>query len=311
MVAERLDLAIVIVSYNVCAPLRACLRSVFASDAWPAGWRGEVVVVDNGSVDDSVAMVRADFPQVALLTEERNRGFAWANNLAIRALANRNPRYVLLLNPDTELPPDALRRMLEFIEAHPRAGAVGPRLVRSNGQLDLACRRSFPSPAVALARLAGLSGLFPRSRWLARYNLTYLDPLGVYEVDSVVGAFMLVRGETIRDVGPLDEAFFMYGEDLDWAFRMKQRGWQVLYNGAVTILHHKGASSGGQRSLRTLLEFYRAMLVFFSKHYARTVIWPARWVIVGGICLRALVAILVNYLRWQTVRRLIGAPHGG
>jgi N-acetylglucosaminyl-diphospho-decaprenol L-rhamnosyltransferase len=262
------DLFIVIVSYNVKPLLRDCLRSVFASE----GVQSEVVVVDNQSSDGSAAMVREEFPEARLIESPRNGGFAYANNLALRDYLARpssdRPRYALLLNPDTVLPPQALAEMVAYLDARPRVGAAGPKLLLADGSLDYACRRSFPSPEVAFYRLTGLSALFPRSRRFGRYNLTYLSPDVETEVDSVVGAFMLVRGAAIEEVGLLDETFFMYGEDLDWAFRLKERGWSIRYNPAVTVLHYKGQSSR-QRRGRATLEFYRAMDLFYRKHYAR------------------------------------------
>lgn len=296
------DLVIVIVSYNVRDLLRICLRSVEQSrgdlsvDAW---------VVDNGSTDGSVEMVRTEFPGVKLREAGRNVGFSRANNLALREIVGsesegKTPHYVLLLNPDTELPSTALAEMVAFMEAHPEAGAAGPKLVQSDGSLDLACRRSFPTPSVSFYRLIGLSRLFPRSHRFGRYNLTYLDPDEVAEVDSVVGAFMLVRGEAVRTVGLLDESFFLYGEDLDWSLRIKQAGWKVLYNGRTVAFHHKRASSR-QRSVQSLLAFYQAMLIFFQKHYASKTVWPVRWLIVAAIYWRAGLAIALNQGRSRTV----------
>ena len=287
----RVDLATVILNYNVRDLLRTCLRSLepaaadLALDVW---------VVDNGSDDGSAAMVRDEFPSVTLRASD-NGGYARGNNLALREILVRAPetglpRYVLLLNPDTELPPTALRDMVAFLDDHPEAGAAGPRLVLPDGSLDLACRRGFPTPLVSLYHFAGLGRLFPRSRRFARYNLTFLDPSAVAEVDSVVGAFMLVRGEVLAKVGLLDEAFFMYGEDLDWALRIRRAGWTVLYNGAVSVLHHKRASSR-QRPTRSVLAFYQAMLIFFRKHYAAQTAWPVRWLVVAAIYLRAGLAL--------------------
>lgn len=283
------DLSIVIVNYNVRELLRACLRSVFASNG---GLSYEVFVVDNCSQDGSAAMVREAFPTVALIQSPRNGGYAFGNNVALQLVAKRAvlPRYVLLLNPDTALPPNALVDMVDFLDQHPEAGAAGPQLVRPDGSLDLACRRSFPSPQVAFYRLLFLSKLFPRHPRFGRYNLTGHHPSEIMEVDSVVGAFMIVRGEVLHRVGLLDEAFFMYGEDLDWAFRIKASGWKVLYNGEVTVLHHKGESSK-QRSMRSILAFYRAMLVFYRKHYARTTRFPLNWLVIAGIYLRGLLAL--------------------
>jgi len=291
------DLVIVIVSYNVRDLLRACLVSIARSDPSP---RLETWVVDNCSRDGTVEMVQTEFPWVRLVTLDQNLGYARANNIALRALLEREgtsglPRYVLLLNPDTELTPTALADMVAFLDAHPEAGVVGPKLIRGDGSLDLACRRSFPTPLVSLYRLTGLSRLFPRSRRFGRYNLTYLDPDVVAEVDAVAGACMMVRGEILRTVGLLDEAFFMYGEDLDWALRIKQAGWKVYYDGRTVVRHYKRASSR-QRSVQSLVAFYQAMLIFFRKHYARQTAWPIRWLIVAAIYLRGMLAIALSQI---------------
>ncbi len=179
--------------------------------------------------------------------------------------ADPPPRYALLLNPDTIVPPDAFARVVAYMDAHPDVGVLGVKLVRADGSLDLACRRSFPTPEVSFYRLAGLSKLFPRSPRFGQYNMTFLDPDQQAEVDSVVGAFMLVRGEAIAQAGLLDETFWMYGEDLDWAYRITQRGWKVLYYPEVTVLHLKRSSSAG--SARARYEFQRAMWLFYRKHY--------------------------------------------
>ena len=280
------DLAVVIVNYNVRDLLRNCLRSVFAS----RGVSSAVWVVDNASTDGSAEMVRREFPAVHLIASPVNGGYAYANNLALRqTLAGCSPgaeppRHVLLLNPDTVVPPDGFATMVRYLDEHPQVGVAGPKLVRQDGSLDLACRRSFPSPEVAFYRMLGLSQRFPRSRRFGRYNLTYLDPEQTAEVDSVVGAFMLLRTSVIRQVGLLDETFFMYGEDLDWAYRIKERGWKVVYYPAVTVLHLKGQSSR-QAKARSTREFYRAMLIFYRKHYAPRTQPILHWLVVSGIYL--------------------------
>lgn len=256
------DLSVVIVVYNVRDLLAACLASLYASRGPLAV---EVCVVDNASQDGSAALVRARFPEVALIACDANRGYARANNLALERASGR---HILLLNPDTVLPPDGLRTLVRLLDEDPTLGAVGPKLVRPDGSLDLACRRSFPTPEVALYRMLGLSRRFPRSRRFARYNLTYLDPDEPADVDAVVGACMAIRGTALRQVGLLDERFFMYGEDLDLAFRLKQHGWRVRYEPSVVVLHHKGASSR-QASLRARRAFFAAMLLFHRKHYWR------------------------------------------
>jgi N-acetylglucosaminyl-diphospho-decaprenol L-rhamnosyltransferase len=284
-----LDLGIVITSYNTRDLLRACLRSVYAS---VGDFAFEVCVVDNASLDGSADMVAVEFPQVNLIVNTENMGYPSANNQGLRALGFADaadpeaspPEFALLLNPDTELPPNALSQMLDFMAEHPSAGVAGPKLVLLDGSLDQACRRSFPSPEISCYRLTGLSRLFPRSRRFGRYNLTYLDPDLVAEVDSVMGAFMLVRSEAIAQVGLMDSQFFMYGEDLDWAYRIKAAGWKVYYNPAVRVLHVKRAAS--RHSPRAQVEFYRAMDIFYRKHYAsRTPRWLHAF-IVSAIAVR-------------------------
>ena len=204
-----MDLAIVIVNYNTRRLLRECLASVYSSQG---DFSYEVWVVDNASTDGSAEMVAAEFSQTHLIRSEVNGGYAYANNLGLREILDlgcQMPSYVLLLNPDTLLPPSALADMLAFMEKHPEAGAAGPRLVRPSGELDLACRRSFPTPISSFYKIFGLSKLFPRSPRFARYNLTFLDPDETIEVDSVVGSFMMVRREAIQQVGLLDESFFI------------------------------------------------------------------------------------------------------
>ena len=306
------DLVIIIVNFNTRDYLRNCLASIYAS-------RGDfsyaVCVVDNASTDGSVDMVRQEFPQTHIIESTVNGGFAYANNLGLRyygfgdsgegpdldanGVRPEIPRFALLLNPDTVVPADGFAAMIEFLELHPEAGVVGAKLVLENGQLDLACRRSFPSPQVSFYRMVGLSKLFPYHRKFGQYNLTYLDPDETAEVDAVVGAFMLVRGTAIQQVGLLDETFFMYGEDLDWAYRIVQSGWKVYYCPETTVLHIKRAAS--RHSLKAQQEFYRAMRVFYDKHYATTTPWWLHWLVLGGINLRA--GLLSLEYRFVNARR--------
>jgi GT2 family glycosyltransferase len=284
-----LDLAIIIVNYNTRDLLRDCLTSIYCS-------RGElrfkVIVVDNASADGSAAMVRAEFPQTDLIASQINGGFASANNLGLRQVGfaadgrpgPEAPRYGLLLNPDTVLPATALADMVSFMDEHPEVGAAGPKLVLPDGRLDLACRRAFPTPEVSFYRMVGLSKLFPRSPLFGRYNMTFADPDELLEVDSVVGAFMMVRREAIGQAGLLDESYFMYGEDLDWAYQIKANGWKIYYNPAVTVMHVKRAAS--RHSLKAQVEFYRAMDIFYRKYYADGTPFWLHGLVVLGINLR-------------------------
>jgi GT2 family glycosyltransferase len=294
-----LDLALVIVSYNTKDLLRTCLHSVYAS---AGDFSMHVTVVDNKSSDGSPDMVRETFPQANVIVAPRNGGFAYANNLGLCRYGFAQdkapddlPRYALLLNPDTELPPTALADMLDLMERRPELGAAGPKLILPDGSLDKACRRAFPSPQSFIYRGLGLSKLFPDSERFAQYNLTFLPEDEEAEVDSVVGAFMLVRREAIEGAGLLDEAFFMHGEDLDWAFRIKQQGWKIWYYPAVQVLHHKGAASRGNPKVR--IAFYQAMRIFVQKHYRQQTPLPMYWAIMAGITLKGGVDVGSTWLR--------------
>ncbi|MEX1018406.1 MAG: glycosyltransferase family 2 protein [Litorilinea sp.] len=287
------DVGIIILNYNTVDLLRDCLHSLLRDPAGMAGTGVDgagarpavacemvVCVVDNASTDGSTAMVRAEFPEVRLLVNAANVGYSAGNNVGLRwlgfdptvSVAHPCPRYALLLNPDTVVPPGALDAMVAYMDAQPQIGVAGPRVRRPDGALDLACRRSFPTPTVSAYRISGLSRLFPKSRRFNAYNLAYMPEDAVHPVDSVVGAFMLVRAAAIATAGLLDERFFMYGEDLDWAKRIKDAGWQVWYNGQVEIVHVKEAAS--RQSSKARIDFYEAMWLFYQKHYRAT---TPRW----------------------------------
>ena len=268
-----LDLAVIILNYNTRDLLRGCLTSLRGQ----TGLGFEACVVDNVSPDDSADMVAAEFPEVRLIRSPVNGGYPAGNNLGLRAYgfpdvpsASSAPRarYAMLLNPDTLVPQDTFAKMVAFADANPDVGVVGPKLLLMDGSLDKACRRSFPTPEISFYRLAGLSKLFPHSRRFGRYNMTYLGIDEQADVDSVVGACMLVRAEAIQKAGLLDEQFFMYGEDLDWCLRIKQAGYRVVYVPDVTVHHVKRAASS--QSAKAQFEFQRAMWLFYKKHYQAT-----------------------------------------
>lgn len=273
------DLSIIVASYNVAPLLAECLRSLPAA---LAGLTGEIWVVDNDSRDGSADMVRSEFPQVHLIQNSVNRGFAKANN---QALAEARGRYFLLLNPDTYVPAGTLLPMVEYMDQNPTVGMAGPRLMRPDGRLDEACRRSFPTPLSALSRFLGLDRMFPKSRFFGSYRKTFLDPQQCYEVDSVVGAFMLLRRQAMEDVGGLDEDYFMFGEDLDWCYRLRSNRWKVVYLGSFCAIHHKGASSAGA-PYRMNYHFHRSMVLFHRKHLINNYPFFVNWAVYGGISLR-------------------------
>lgn len=293
------DLGIVIVNWNTREHLRRCLETVVASRDFE---RCRVVVVDNASDDGSVDMARRQYPQVEVIVNNANIGYPRANNVGLRHLGFRAvgdvaasaPRYALLLNPDTELPRNALARMVQFMDSRPEIGVAGPKLLLGDGSLDRACRRGFPTPMVSFYHYSGLARLFPKNSRFGRYNMTFADENAELEVDSVVGAYMQVRRTAIERVGLLDEAFFMYGEDIDWAFRIKAAGYKVWYYPAVTVRHYKRAASS--QSPKAQFEFWRAMLIFYRKHFRRTTIFPVHLLILSALLFKGGTGL------WQEIR---------
>ncbi len=261
-----MDVSIVVLNYNTREHLRSCLEALHGVvPGSPEGLAVEVLVVDNASSDGSADVVAAEFPWVELIRSPFNGGFAFGNNQAVRQARGDA---VLILNPDALLPACGVDGLVQVLREHPEAGIVGPKLLRPDGSMHRACRRSFPTPPVSFYRFSGLSRLFPNSSRFGRYNLTYVDPDLAIEVDSVCGACMLVRREVIERIGLLDERFFMYGEDLDWCLRARDAGWTVRYEPSIVVQHQHGAASR-QRALRTNYYFFHAMDLFYRKHYVQ------------------------------------------
>lgn len=259
-----MELSVIIVNYNVCHFLEQALQSVQrAAAALPAD-EVEVFVVDNNSVDHSVAMVREKFPKVTLIVNQQNVGFSTANNQAIRLAKGR---YVLLLNPDTVVREDTFEKCLQFMDAHPEAGALGVRMIDGSGKFLPESKRGFPSPFVAFCKTFGLSKLFPKSRLFNRYHLGYLAEHQTHEVDVLAGAFMFIRKKVLDEIGLLDEAFFMYGEDIDLSYRIVKAGYKNYYFPHTSIIHYKGESTK-KGSLNYVRTFYNAMLIFARKHFS-------------------------------------------
>jgi len=291
-------LTVIIVSYRSSALLAACLRSL---DAQVGIDPVNVIVVDNHSADGTVEMIRRNHPAVRLVTNSHNVGFGRACN---QALALARPGDVLMLNPDTLVPPDGLSRAVDALRARPGVGVLGVKLVRVDGSPDHAARREIPTPFSGLAYMLRLHRI-PGSRRFAGYvrSGSYDDET---EVGAVSGAFMLVRGQALAEVGGFDERFWMYGEDLDWCLRFRAAGWGICYWPGVTVVHIKGGTSGAVRSVRLNWAFHHAMWLFYRKHQAATY-GPLVSSMVG-------LAILARFALSETVsslRRLHPRSSGG
>ncbi len=266
-------LSVLIVNWNVRDLLRRCLQSVIAhSSTVPL----EIIVVDNGSTDGSGEMVRTEFPQVYLIANPDNRGFPAANN---QGLAVARGRYVLLLNPDTEVMGAALETMVAFADAHPDVGVVGPQLLNPDGTVQ-SSRRRFPTLATALFESTWLQPCAPR-RLLARYYVLDRPDNEIQDVDWVTGAALMARREAIEQVGPLDEGFFMYSEELDWCRRFRRAGWRVVYLPTARIVHYVGKSSEQVLPARHI-RFQTSKVRYFRKYHGPIAAEVLRLVILGN-----------------------------
>jgi GT2 family glycosyltransferase len=270
------DVSAVVVHHETPPLLFRCLDAL---DAAATGVSAEVFVIDNASRSFQADELGARYPDVELVVNERNVGFARAANIGLRMARGR---YLLLLNPDAFVAPDTLSEMVEYMDARPDVGCATARLVLQDGSLDLACRRSFPTPASALFRLSLLSRVLPSSSRVGRYNLGYLDENQEAEIDAPCGAFMFIRREVVEQVGLLDERYFMYGEDLDWAYRIKRAGWRVMYTPTTTVTHLKRASSQRFRG-RTIRAFHDAMRIFYRTHLEAQYPRWLSWLVYRGI----------------------------
>lgn len=272
------DLSIVIVNYNTRELLRARLNAI--------PWR--IIVIDNASTDGTAEMVKKEFPNVDLIKNQRNVGFAKANNQGIKKAKSK---YILLLNSDCQASPAVITETLQHLENHPDVGSLTCKLVLSDGSMDPACHRGFPSPWASFTYFLGLEKLFPSSRLFGQYHQGY-KPMGeIHDVDCISGAFFFVRREVIEQVGLLDEAFFMYGEDIDWCFRIRQAGWRIQFYPSVSAIHKKHQSGFAHvdevTRENTKKHFYDAMRLFYDKHYRHRYNHLVSSLVLFGIKLRS------------------------
>lgn len=285
-----MDLSIIIVNYKTKDLTVACIESVFSSIT---SYNYEIILIDNSSNDGTIEAVSDLFPEVTTITNTDNVGFSKANNQGIRIAKGR---YVLLLNSDTIVQQDTIQTMLPFMDENPIVGASGCKIVLPDGSLDKACKRGFPTPSASFYYAFGFSKLFPKIPRFNQYQLGYLSPDEAYPIDSLVGAFMLIRREAIEQVGMLDEEFFMYGEDIDWCYRIKQAGWVNYYYPKTQIVHYKGASSR-RKPYKIIYEFHRAMILFHNKHYRKKYSWLTNAMVYIGVGVKFALSLARNKLR--------------
>lgn len=255
-----MDLSIIIVSWNTRQRLHDCLASIYAQP-WNIDF--EVFVIDNASSDGSPQMVRCMFPQVHLVENAQNFGFARACNQGLRRARGR---FIVLLNPDTQLLGNALSDMVIYLDEHPDIGALGPRIVNANGVVDPRCARHLPTLATELFEKTRLDRRFPHNRIFGHYLMTYWDHNDSRDVEALSGACLMVRREVVAQVGMLDESFFMYGEDIDWCYRIRKAGWRVHYYNDAQVIHIAGQSTNLVYE-EMGIEALRSLNYFFHKHH--------------------------------------------
>ena len=289
-----MDLSIVIVNYNVKYFLEQCLHSIAKS---MEGLVGEIIVVDNDSVDGSNQMLKEKFPDVILLANKKNLGFSKANNQGIKISKGK---YVLILNPDTILQEDTLKKCFHFMEENRNAGSLGVKMIDGKGNFLPESKRSLPTPLVAFYKIFGLSSLFPKSRIFGRYHLGFLDQDKIHKIEILPGAFMFIRKSVLDQTGLLDETFFMYGEDIDLSYRITQAGFDNFYFPETTIIHYKGESTK-KGSINYVMVFYRAMMIFARKHFSKKNARLFSFLINSAIYIRASVSIIRRVVRTAAI----------
>lgn len=283
-----MDLSIIILNYNGKAWLEKLLPSLRSNWLDQTRLETEVVVVDNASTDDSVAYLET-LSGIRLICSNKNGGFAYGNNLAIR---NNPSRYLMLLNSDTEFLPSVsnLDVLVDYMGATPSAGIITPLLLLDSGKPDPACHRGEPTPWAAFTYFSGLERLFPKSRWFGQYHQSYRSMDTIHDIDACSGAALLIRNEALSKVGMLDEQFFMYAEDIDWCKRFREAGYRVVYHPGVRLVHHKYRSGLANKDDKVKNEtrkwFYDTMLQYYDKHYKNRYPSCFRWVLKGFLALK-------------------------
>jgi hypothetical protein len=285
-----INLSVCIVSYQAHDLLRDCLNSLYENTRL----RFEVIVVDNGSTDETVQMLEQDFPAVFVLQNESNAGYTRPMN---QALKQGQGRYLLQLNPDTLILPQALDRLVEFMEAHPEVGICGPKVLNSDLTLQAPCRRGDSRPWAVFTYFTGLAALFPHSKLFGQYLMSYMDEDQTHPVDGLSGSCMLARRAVFDQIGYLDELFFAYQEDADFCLRARRAGWMVYYVPLAQIIHY--GSMGGSRvqPYRSIFEWHKSYFLFYRKNFAKDYFFLFNWFYYLAMLVKLLLSLLINSLR--------------
>lgn len=285
----RYDVSVIILNYRAKDYLR---KAIFALLNSKTQYSFEIIVVDNDSGDGSAEMIEREFGSQVLLLKEPNNGFSAGNNAGIRASSGE---MLLILNPDTEVAQDCLEKTISFLKNRPQAGIVTAKLLLDNGEVDPACRRNFPNPINSFFYLFSFAKLLPKNKLTHGYQRGGQSDLVTQQIDSANGAYMLVSRACFEKIGPLDERYFMWGEDIDWCLQAKREGFEVWYLADATCLHHKGQPH--KRSAKMLWVFYDSMFKYYRKNLAPNYPWILNKIVYLGIWVRYGIAYGINSLK--------------
>lgn len=287
-----------IVTYQACELLRACLDSLYQNTTLSF----EVIVVDNNSSDGTAEMLDKEFPQVQYLANQRNEGYTRPMNQALRRARGA---YLLQLNPDTLILPNAIDKLVEFLLTHPEVGICGPKVLNSDLTMQKQCRRGDSRPWAVITYFSGLAARFPNSKLFGQYLLSYIDENLTHPVSGVSGSCMLIRREVIDQIGYLDERYFAWQEDADYCLTARLAGWQVYYVPEVQIIHYGGLGGSRVEPYRSLLAWHRSYFLYYRKHFARDYFFLFNWIYYLAMLLKLLFSLLMSVLHKEP---LISAP---
>ena len=287
---KQVTLSVCILTYQARAYLRECLNSLSRNTRLDY----EVIVVDNGSTDGVQQMLLESYPGMEFIRNDRNWGYTRPMNQALR-LAQGS--YLLQLNPDTLIQPEALDRLVQFMEAHPDVGICGPKVLNSDLTLQKPCRRGEPTPLAVISYFLGLSKRFPRSKFFGGYLLNYLDEDQAQPVAGVSGSCMLIRRAVVEQIGYLDEIFFAYQEDADYCRRARDAGWQVYYAPQAQIIHYGGLGGSRVEPVRSIIEWHRSYFLYYRKYLAKDYFFLFNWLYYLIMLAKLLLALLLNLFR--------------
>ena len=285
------NLSICIVNYQAGDYLRNCLRSLIAS---PPQGDYEIIVVDNGSTDGSLKMLQDEFPGVTVIENLANLGFTAPMNQALRSAQGQ---FLLLLNPDTLVHPQAIDRLIDFMQEHPQVGICGPKVLNTDGSLQAPCRRGESQPWAVITYFLGLHRLFPDSRLFGGYLMNYMDEDATHEVAGVAGSCMIIRRQVVEQIGYLDERFFAYQEDADYCFQARRVGWQVYYVPAARVTHFGGEGGSRVQPYRSIYAWHRSYWLYYRKNLASEYFFLFNWAFYLAMLVKLGLALLANLFR--------------